>query len=104
MPIRADALQWLMDWYEGQCDGDWEHSYGVRIDTIDNPGWSLKIELTGTRWSGQTMDRIQHNYDHDTEWWTCWTEKDEFHGAGGPKQLSAIISTFREWSAQHSHS
>jgi hypothetical protein len=32
-----------MEWYTKQCNGDWEHSYGIRIDTIDNPGWSLTL-------------------------------------------------------------
>jgi hypothetical protein len=33
-----DLLRWLQDWHAGQCDGDWEHSYGVDIGTLDNPG------------------------------------------------------------------
>jgi Immunity protein 53 len=32
----------------GHCDGDWEHSSGVSIGTIDNPGWSLDVELAET--------------------------------------------------------
>ena len=42
-----DELQLLQEWYVAQCDGDWEHSYGVKIDTLDNPGWSLKVDLVG---------------------------------------------------------
>lgn len=38
----------LQAWYAAQCDGDWEHSYGVKIGTMDNPGWSLKVDLTDT--------------------------------------------------------
>jgi len=43
-----NALSELQKWYFAQCDGDWEHSYGVRIDTVDNPGWTLEIDLVGT--------------------------------------------------------
>jgi hypothetical protein len=86
-----------MHWYESQCDGEWEHGFGPSIGTIDNPGWSLKIELAGTQWDGHTMGRIQHNYDDETEWWTCWVEENAFHGAGGPLQLGAMIEAFRRW-------
>lgn len=30
------------------CDNDWEHSYGLRIATLDNPGWSVEISLNDT--------------------------------------------------------
>ncbi len=33
-----DTLNWIQSWYYENCDGDWEHSYGMRIDTVDNPG------------------------------------------------------------------
>ena len=33
-----DALYLLQRWYLERCDDGWEHSYGVRIDTLDNPG------------------------------------------------------------------
>ncbi|KAA2301834.1 rhodanese-related sulfurtransferase, partial [Clostridioides difficile] len=25
-----DTLKWIQSWYYENCDGDWEHSYGVR--------------------------------------------------------------------------
>lgn len=34
-----NALEWLTSWYKTQCNGDWEHSYGIEISTIDNPGF-----------------------------------------------------------------
>ena len=41
--MNPNALQALQQWYLAQCDGDWEHGYGVSITTLDNPGWSLDI-------------------------------------------------------------
>ena len=43
-----DNLLWLMNWYAQQCDGDWEHENGIKIGTLDNPGWYIKIMLGGT--------------------------------------------------------
>jgi hypothetical protein len=93
----SSSLDWLTHWYEQQCDGQWEHSYGVTIDTLDNPGWALKIDLSDTPQDGQAMERLTHNMDHETDWWTCWTENNQFHGAGGPGQLAALVETFRAW-------
>ena len=28
------TLEWLQKWYLEQCDGDWEHGYGVMGDGI----------------------------------------------------------------------
>lgn len=43
------ALKRLAEWYHAQCDDLWEHRWGISITTIDNPGFALKIELTGTQ-------------------------------------------------------
>jgi hypothetical protein len=86
-----------MHWFQCQCDGEWEHGFGPSIGTIDNPGWSLKVDLTGTKWDGGTMERIEHAYEHEAEWWTCWIEDNTFQGAGGPLQLGAMIGAFRDW-------
>lgn len=62
-----DVLDWFSQWYDAQCDGDWEHGFGASIGAIDNPGWSLKIDLKGTDCDGRTLDRITHNDAHDTD-------------------------------------
>jgi Immunity protein 53 len=43
-----ELIIWLQKWYQSQCNGDWEHSYGITIQTLDNPGWSLFVNLDGT--------------------------------------------------------
>ena len=30
-------MGFLQSWYQSQCDGDWEHEFGIRIETLDNP-------------------------------------------------------------------
>ena len=47
-----DVFEWLQNWFKSQCDGDWEHEYGVKIETVDNPGWYVVINLTGTECEG----------------------------------------------------
>jgi hypothetical protein len=43
-----NVLGELQHWFEEQCDGDWDHSYGVQIQNLDNPGWMVQIHLEGT--------------------------------------------------------
>ena len=46
--MAASAFSLLSDWYESNCNDDWEHGYGVKIETLDNPGWLVQIDLFGT--------------------------------------------------------
>ncbi len=41
-------INWLENWYSSQCDGSWEHFYGIKIETLDNPGWAVEIDLCET--------------------------------------------------------
>src|SRR5262245_45197449 len=44
MPKDA-PLERLQRWYDSRCDGRWEHDYGIEIETCDNPGWLVRIDL-----------------------------------------------------------
>ena len=43
-----NILSWIAERYISNCDESWEHSYGVKFDTLDNPGWDVKIDLMET--------------------------------------------------------
>lgn len=92
-----DSLDWLMKWYHSHCDGDWEHGYGITIENIDNPGWHLRVELTGTELEATTFEDINYNLDDETSWWSCFRRGTEFHAYCGPFELSAVIGVFRKW-------
>ncbi|MBI1185367.1 hypothetical protein GC194_13935 [bacterium] len=38
----------IQNWYKLNCNGYWEHSYGYSIATLDNPGWTIRIDLADT--------------------------------------------------------
>jgi len=46
------TLLWIQKWYKSQCNGDWEHEYGVKIETVDNSGWYVTINLMDTNLEG----------------------------------------------------
>ena len=89
-------LDWLQSWYADHCDGVWEHTYGVRVDTIDNPGWSLRVDLVGTELEHRTFTRRDESRSAGV-WYVLWVEGQVFYGAGDPKKLEAMIAAFRAW-------
>src|SRR5688500_11087080 len=92
----ASNLTWLQHWCLSQCDGDWEHGFGVHIETLDNPGWIVKINLIGTELEGQRFDRIKIERS-EQDWILSWVEEDIFKCASGPLNLDESLSFFRTW-------
>jgi hypothetical protein len=88
-----DLLAKLCEWYEEQCDGDWEHGSGVRIDTLDNPGWIVKINLIGTASENDVFDTVMFDEGKDN-WLTCSKKGQDFQGAGDPSKLPTILEHF----------
>ena len=86
----------LQRWYSARCDSDWEHRYGIKIGTLDNPGWSVDIELTGTDLIDAPFDAVNRT-ESDREWIDCRVREHRFEGRGGPHMLGAIIRTFLQW-------
>jgi hypothetical protein len=86
-------IQRLEKWYFAQCNGEWEHSYGVKIETIDNPGWSVQIELEGTGTDLQHVKRLEFDHGPD-DWMHCIVKGSTFHGHGDPKKLERILEHF----------
>ncbi len=88
-----DALYLLQRWYVTQCDGDWEHSYGITIDTLDNPGWRLRIDLASTPQAGVTLNSTKVERS-ERDWIYWWVKEDCFEAACGPTNLNEAILTF----------
>jgi hypothetical protein len=103
--MSDDNLAWLMQWYLAECNDDWEHSYGVKIDTLDNPGWTLSIDLRETYLQGSPFDRVARGEpasDLDEwrslgSWLVADVQGDLFKVACGPLDLPAAIQVFRDW-------
>jgi Immunity protein 53 len=92
------ALDELGDWYRAQCDGDWEHTYGIHIETLDNPGWWVKVDLRDTILEGQPFSEIRFGDSAKAiSWIACKVEGLQFSGAGDPSRLQEIIVHFIRW-------
>lgn len=92
----TSVLDRLQAWFVLQCDMAWEQGNGVRIESVDNPGWQLRIDLSGTRWAERDFDIIQHDRsEHD--WLRCWVDGATWHAAAGPANLEEAIEAFLGW-------
>ena len=100
-PFSPDLLSKLQHFYYAQCDGDWEHSEGIKIDTLDNPGWSLSISLIDTYLEDKKLDYIKiERSEHD--WIICYLRDGKFEGRGGPLNLSELLEVFFNWAEDNS--
>jgi Immunity protein 53 len=97
MNRATHELEWLCDWFASQCNGDWEHGFGITIGTLDNPGWSFRVDLTDTPLADRPFspDEIEAG----DRWLRLWKEDEPpvFHAAGSPTALPEIIERFRKW-------
>ncbi|MFF8644686.1 immunity 53 family protein [Streptomyces sp. NPDC015345] len=90
-------LKVLQQWYTAACDGDWEHSYGIRIETTDNPGWILSVDLTRTTLYGRTCEREERGADGS--WISTKSDGTEFVAGCDPGSLETVIGYFIEFAA-----
>ncbi len=81
-----------MDWYKSQCDGDWEHTFGVNIATIDNPGWSLKVDIVETSVEGKTV--CEKSMEDEDDWYNIKCDGKVFKAYGDPTKLQFLIEYF----------
>ncbi|OHB76102.1 MAG: hypothetical protein A2Z34_10585 [Planctomycetes bacterium RBG_16_59_8] len=91
-----DPLADLEAWYTNVCDGDWEHQFGIHIETLDNPGWSVNINIAETPIADKEFSKVKHERG-DCNWVHCWVEDETFKGRGGPNNLREILNIFAIW-------
>ena len=90
-------INWLEEWYESNCNGDWEHCYNnVEISTLDNPGWRLRVNVTQTIYEDAIFkDVIIERTDND--WVHCRKKDGNIDCAGGSRNLSEMLEIVKQW-------
>lgn len=89
----------IIEWYRSRCDDSWEHQYGVRLETLDNPGWLLRVDLIHTDLQGSTMTEVREGIapqDHPVSprWIHCSVSDNQFRGACDPTQVARLFEIF----------
>lgn len=93
----SNELIRLQEWYASQCNSDWEHAYGCRISSLDNPGWYIEIDVEGTSMESCHFQKINTTDQDENDWMLCKVEEGTFKGASGPLNLVEIIRVFLDW-------
>ena len=92
-PKDMNNLEWLQWYYFDLCNGDWEHTYGIRIEAVEE-GWTLNIDITDTIFQDFEYNGIKKENYH------CWVENRVFKGRGSKNTLDLMIGEFRQWMQQ----
>ena len=91
--MKKETIKIIQNWYQQNCNGDWEHNFGIKIESLDNPGWHVIIDLVGTNLEG-----IEVNVDTDTSGQNEWHEisivDNKYIGVGSPEKLEYILDCF----------
>jgi hypothetical protein len=93
-----NAVQFMQSWYQAQCNGVWEHSNGVTIETLATPGWHVTIDLAETALEGRTMREFTARRS-ERDWIVCKVEHSQFRGEGDPNKLAAILHIFETFAS-----
>lgn len=96
-----DLIDWTTNWYAENCNGDWEHNNGVLIETLDNPGWSIQIDLSDTILSGKKLEEISIDIS-DSNWYRVSSNGSSFIGAGDQHKLKVLLESFKEFVGSNS--
>ncbi|MED1785455.1 immunity 53 family protein [Brevibacillus fortis] len=97
MDLEMELIKWLENYYSSNCDGDWEHGYGITICTIDNPGWSIKVNLRETPLENKRPFQKYVVERTENDWVHCRLKDGCFEAFGGPKNLNEILEFFKQW-------
>jgi hypothetical protein len=102
MQAPLNTLLRLQQWYVRQCNGEWEHDCGISIESCDNPGWWVKIQLKGTVLQDRGFRTVEENVDEhgfqiSDSWLCCRMQGSEWHGAGDETRLEQILVLFLDW-------
>jgi hypothetical protein len=101
----ASTMKWVESWYGRQCNGDWEHQRGLKVDTLDNPGWMLKVDLQGTDLAAFSLpDRDLGSSGTGTDgrpvaprWFHSQIRGGQYVAAGSADRLVDLFIAFRTW-------
>ena len=107
--FMGSTLSKLQAWFRLHCDGEWEHSEGIIIETLDNPGWQISISLKGTlleyidftevKIGNPEKDCLQNDYweKPSERWMHCYKSEHLLIGQCSPEMLETTVNAFLKW-------
>ncbi len=90
-----ELLNWLSNWYKIECNGDWEHTYGITINITQDRVF-VEIDIDDTRFDNDSiMSEIKFESSKN-DWVNIEIENQKFVAKGDRSKLIQIIEYFIE--------
>ena len=86
----AYGWDWLTAWVNAWVNDDWEHGDGVKIETLDNPGWMINID-TLLQDSPYTFDAILETTENDNYFFNLSVKNGKIYGCADLTQIDRLI-------------
>jgi hypothetical protein len=93
--IKMEILDWIQNYFKNNCDGDWEHSSGIQITTLDNPGWDVEIDISNTSLANFKLEWIL-NENGKQDWYGVKIENQKFNASGDSGKLKFLLGLFKD--------
>ncbi len=97
---QTGDLFWLTEWFDSQCNGDWEHCYGIDIRNDSGSTWSLEIDIAYTELDNQLFDSFDIKRS-EKDWASCLIKPANMGNVlycyGGLSNLPEMLRIFRNW-------
>lgn len=94
-----DNLTFITRWFKDQCDGEWESDFGLTIESVNNPGWMVRIDLDGTGLEPATFKPLADQRS-DTDWVEARVDDGAWVGGASVQNLDELLGVFRAWVEQ----
>lgn len=92
---ESEILNWLSNWYKIECNGDWEHSYGLIIN-FNSEKVNIEIDIEDTRFTQEeTMFEI-NSVNSVNDWINIKIDKQKYLDNGDRSKFVEIIEKFIE--------
>jgi len=93
----ATPMGRLASWYLSQCNGDWEHCFGMDVTTAGgDAGWSGEIEVEETELEEVPFEPVERDFGAAGRV-HCSRVENKFVFTCGPTLLERAIEVFVEW-------
>ncbi|WP_433366812.1 Imm53 family immunity protein [Actinoplanes sp. CA-142083] len=96
VPSVDEYFEFLASWYVAHCDGEWEHEFGVRIETVDNPGWNLRVDIIGTEMEGRIATRGRREFEGGG-WLIVESDGRSFEASCDAMSLRLAVQEFKKF-------
>ena len=96
-----ETLDRLQEWFATACDGDWEHGSGFTLESLDNPGWMLKVDLNELDIDVADMDLSEER--GGTDWLAVRVVAGRLRVVCGPRDLREALDRFLDLVAGDAH-